>query len=348
MTVKAKFVTILPWVLFALLVLMWAAALWFDRGSDEEIGLLDNLWALSFFAFPIVGVFLARRIPANAVGWLFIVGPLLVGAGVALQEMSETFDIPGLMTPSDIVFDAGLLSLLSSLTLFPDGRYLRWWWPWAHGVAIAVLSVVAGSFIAVIMVLGLLPLIYRLIKGSPMVRRQIAGPVVVLIVGVVSLIFVSLVFGDSALAQTFITAITMLITIGVPVSIAVAITRYRLYEIDRLVSRTVSYLLVVGLLAAVFIGAVTAAGSLLQTESDLAVAASTLAVAALFNPLRKRVQDWVDRRFNRSRFDASKVMDGFSGSLRDEVDPDRVVEGWVGVVSATMQPAAAGVWVRER
>jgi hypothetical protein len=347
-TVKAKFVTILPWVLFALLVLMWAAALWFDRGSDEEIGLLDNLWALSFFAFPIVGVFLARRIPANAVGWLFIVGPLLVGAGVALQEMSETFDIPGLMTPSDIVFDAGLLSLLSSLTLFPDGRYLRWWWPWAHGVAIAVLSVVAGSFIAVIMVLGLLPLIYRLIKGSPMVRRQIAGPVVVLIVGVVSLIFVSLVFGDSALAQTFITAITMLITIGVPVSIAVAITRYRLYEIDRLVSRTVSYLLVVGLLAAVFIGAVTAAGSLLQTESDLAVAASTLAVAALFNPLRKRVQDWVDRRFNRSRYDASKVMDGFSGSLRDEVDPDRVVEGWVGVVSATMQPAAAGVWVRER
>lgn len=348
MTVKAKFVTILPWVLFALLVLMWAAALWFDRGSDEEIGLLDNLWALSFFAFPIVGVFLARRIPANAVGWLFIVGPLLVGAGVALQEMSETLDIPGLMTPSDIVFDAGLLSLLSSLTLFPDGRYLRWWWPWAHGVAIAVLSVVAGSFIAVIMVLGLLPLIYRLIKGSPMVRRQIAGPVVVLIVGVVSLIFVSLVFGDSALAQTFITAITMLITIGVPVSIAVAITRYRLYEIDRLVSRTVSYLLVVGLLAAVFIGAVTAAGSLLQTESDLAVAASTLAVAALFNPLRKRVQDWVDRRFNRSRYDASKVMDGFSGSLRDEVDPDRVVEGWVGVVSATMQPAAAGVWVRER
>ena len=348
MTVKAKFVAILPWVLFAFLVSMWAAALWFDRGSDEEIGLLDNLWALSFFAFPIVGVFLARRIPANAVGWLFIVGPLLVGAGVALQEMSETLDIPGLVTPSEIVFDAGLLALLSSLTLFPDGHYRRWWWPWAHGVAIIVLSMVAGSFIAAIMVLGLLPLIYRLIKGSPVVRRQIAGPIVVLIVGVVSLLFVSFVFGDSALTQTFITAITMLITVGVPVSIAVAITRYRLYEIDRLVSRTVSYLLVVGLLAAGFIGAVTAAGSLLQTDSDLAVAASTLAVAALFNPLRKRVQDWVDRRFNRSRYDAQKVMDSFSGSLRDQVDPDRVVEGWVGVVSTTMQPAAAGVWVRER
>ncbi|MGH8949070.1 MAG: hypothetical protein ACRDXF_09460, partial [Acidimicrobiia bacterium] len=188
---------------------------------------------------------------------------------------------------------------------------------------------------------------YRLIRGSHLVRRQIAGPILVLVLGVVSMIVVSVVFGDAPIAQTLTTLITMIITVGVPVSIAVAITRYRLYEIDRLVSRTVSYLLVVGLLAAVFIGAVTAAGSLLQTDSDLAIAASTLAVAALFNPLRRRVQVWVDRRFNRSRYDASKVMDGFSGSLRDEVDPDRVVEGWVGVVSATMQPASAGVWVRE-
>jgi len=343
---RAKLIVILPWALFALLVVVWAAAVWFDRGSDEMTAALDKLWALSFFAFPVVGVFLARRIPANAVGWLFIVGPLLVGAGVAIQEMAETLDLPGLVTPSQMVFDAGLLALFSSLTLFPDGRYRRSWWPWAHAVALAVLSVVAGSFIAVILVLGLLPLLYRLIKGSQLVRRQIAGPILVLVLGVVAMIVVSVVFGDAPVGQTLTTLITMIITIGVPVSIAVAITRYRLYEIDRLVSRTVTYLLVVGLLAAFFIGVVTAAGSLLQTDSDLAIAASTLAVAALFNPLRKRVHVWVDRRFNRSRYDASKVMDSFSGSLRDEVDPDRVVEGWVGVVSETMQPAAAGVWVR--
>ena len=345
---RARFVAILPWALFALLVAMWAAALWFDRGSDEVTAALDKLWALSFFAFPAVGVFLARRIPGNAVGWLFIIGPLLVGAGVALQEMAETLDFPGLVTPSEIVFDAGLLALFSSLTLFPDGRYSRSWWPWAHAAAIIILSVVAGSFIAVILILGLLPLLYRLIKGSPMVRRQIAGPLLVLVLGVVSLVVVGVAFGDTALAQTFTTLITMIITIGVPVSIAVAITRFRLFEIDRLVSRTVSYLLVVGLLAAVFVGAVTASSSLLDTDSDLAIAASTLAVAALFNPLRRRVQIWVDRRFNRSRYDAQKIMDGFSSSLRDQVDPVRVIEGWVGVVSATMQPAAAGVWVRER
>jgi hypothetical protein len=262
--------------------------------------------------------------------------------------MSETLDLPSLVTPSEYVFDAGLLALFSSLTLFPDGRYRRPWWPWAHAIAIVVLSMVAGSFIAVILLLGLLPLVYRLIKGSSLVRRQIAGPIVVLILGVVSLLFVNVAFGGTALAQTLITAITMLITIGVPVAIAIAITRFRLYEIDRLVSRTVSYLLVIAMLAAVFIGVVTMAGSLLETESDLAIAASTLAVAALFNPVRKRVQGWVDRRFNRSRYDAQKVMDGFSGSLRDELDPVHVIEGWVGVVSDTMQPASAGVWVRER
>jgi hypothetical protein len=133
---------------------------------------------------------------------------------------------------------------------------------------------------------------------------------------------------------------------SIPVAVTIAITRHRLYEIDRLISRTVSYVVVVGLLAAVFAGVVTLAGSLLRTDSDLAIAASTLAVAALFNPLRRRVQATVDHRFNRSRYDAERVMDWFSESLRDEVDPDRVVIGWVSVVSETLKPAFAGVWVR--
>jgi hypothetical protein len=135
---------------------------------------------------------------------------------------------------------------------------------------------------------------------------------------------------------------------AIPVSIGIAILRYRLFEIDRLISRTVSYVIVVGVLAAVFAGVVALAGSYLETESDFVVASSTLAVAALFNPLRRRVQSAVDRRFNRSRYDAERIIAGFTGTLRDEVDPIRVIEGWVGVASDTMQPASAGVWVRER
>lgn len=134
---------------------------------------------------------------------------------------------------------------------------------------------------------------------------------------------------------------------GIPIAILFAVLRYRLYQIDRIVSRTVSYALVIGLLAAVFLGVVTLMTSILPDQSDLATAASTLAVAGLFNPVRRRVQNWVDRRFNRSRYDTQRVMDRFAMSLRDQVDSDEVVEGWVGVVSATMQPTMVAVWTKD-
>jgi hypothetical protein len=133
-----------------------------------------------------------------------------------------------------------------------------------------------------------------------------------------------------------------------PVSFGIAVLRYRLYEIDRIVSRTVTYLLVVGLLGSVFFGVVTLITSLLPAESDLAVAASTLAVAGLFNPVRRRVQHWIDHRFNRARYDAQQVMASFAESLRDRVDPTEVSDGWRDVVAETMQPSAVSVWIRPR
>jgi hypothetical protein len=133
---------------------------------------------------------------------------------------------------------------------------------------------------------------------------------------------------------------------AIPVAVAIGVLRYRLYEIDRIISRTVGYLLVVALLGALFFAVVTALGSVFPAESPLAVAASTLAVAALFNPLRRRVQEWVDRRFNRARYDAQRVMERFAGSLQGRLDHDGVVDGWVGVVAETMQPEAISVWIR--
>jgi len=133
---------------------------------------------------------------------------------------------------------------------------------------------------------------------------------------------------------------------GTAAAIGIAITRHGLYEIDRVISRTVGYVLVVGLLGAGYFGAISFLTYVLPADSQLAVAGSTLAVAALFNPVRKRVQRWVDRRFNRSRYDAQKVVDRFAGSLRDRVDSEEVVDGWVAVVTETMQPASVGTWVR--
>lgn len=134
----------------------------------------------------------------------------------------------------------------------------------------------------------------------------------------------------------------------IPVAATIAITRYRLYEIDRIISRTVSYALVVGLLAGIFaVGVVWIPNVLPGLEgSPISVAASTLAVAALFNPLRRRVQHAVDRRFNRSRYDAEQVVEGFAGSLGDGIDSEGLVDGWVGVVYETMQPGGVGVWMK--
>jgi hypothetical protein len=133
---------------------------------------------------------------------------------------------------------------------------------------------------------------------------------------------------------------------AIPLAILLAVLRYRLYEIDRIISRTVGYVLVIALLGAVYVAGAAALSSFLPDESPLAVAGSTLAVAAAFNPIRRRVQDWVDRRFNRSRYDARQVMDRFAGSLQGGVDSEEVVDGWVGVVSETMEPSSVGVWVR--
>lgn len=133
---------------------------------------------------------------------------------------------------------------------------------------------------------------------------------------------------------------------AIPLSIGVAILRYRLFEIDRLISRSVTYVIVVGVLAAVFTVIVTLAGTILQTDNDLGIAASTLAVAGLFNPLRRQVRTWVDRRFDRSRYDAERVLASFIGSLQDEVDPDRLMSRWLAVVRDTLQPTSTGVWVK--
>jgi vacuolar-type H+-ATPase subunit I/STV1 len=133
-----------------------------------------------------------------------------------------------------------------------------------------------------------------------------------------------------------------------PVAVAIAILRYKLFEIDRIVSRTVSYTLVIGALAAVF--AVIAVGLPqlldLPDESPRLVAAATLAVAALFNPLRRRIHTVVDRRFNRARYDAQQEIDGLAGRLRNQVDLSDLTSELTDVLAKTLQPASASVWIR--
>jgi hypothetical protein len=133
---------------------------------------------------------------------------------------------------------------------------------------------------------------------------------------------------------------------GVPLACAVAVLKYRLYEIDRIISRTVAYAIVTGLLVGVYTGLVLLATQVFGLHTPVAVAAATLAAAALFTPLRSRVQHRVDRRFNRARYDADRTVTAFAGRLKDAVDPDAVRADLLGVVQRSLEPTHATIWLR--
>ena len=146
--------------------------------------------------------------------------------------------------------------------------------------------------------------------------------------------------------QTLISGVLYAMVLCVPAGVAVAVLRYRLWDLDRLVSRTVTYALVTALLVIPYLLVVPTATKLAEGSGSLAVATATLTVAALFQPLRRRVQDLVDRRFNRRRSDAARTLEGFATRLRDQVDLDALHAELLAVVDHTMQPAGASLWLR--
>jgi MFS family permease len=150
--------------------------------------------------------------------------------------------------------------------------------------------------------------------------------------------------GASSVAPGFLSWIFGIALFALPVSIGVGILKYRLYDIDRIISRTLAYAIITGLLIGVYAGLVLLANDVLDVHSSVAVAASTLAAAALFNPVRRRVQRAVDRRFNRARYDAEQTVAAFAARLKDAVDLDAVGADLAGVVARTLEPACLSIW----
>jgi hypothetical protein len=142
--------------------------------------------------------------------------------------------------------------------------------------------------------------------------------------------------------------VAMAAVLTMPAAVAVAVLKYRLYDIDRVISRTLAYAAVTGLLAGVYVGLVLLATQVFRLHTPVAVAASTLAAAALFSPLRRRVQRAVDRRFNRARYDADQTVTAFAARLKDAVDLDSVRNDLAAVVSRALEPAHVSVWISRR
>lgn len=268
----------------------------------------------SMAVFP-EGTLLSRR-------WRVAVVGLWIGATLAfLGFFFGPSDVPGVSNPLQL---QGLEPVTTALQF---GSYLL--------LQFSVVFVVASVIVRFRRAFG-----DRRLQMKWVVYASAITGVVILVVEVIFRLFAPSLYQAG-------TWLVSLVVLFIPISIGIAILRYRLYAIDRLVSRTVSYGLVIGLSAFVYLGAVFLLRAVLPGESDLAVAGSTLAVAAMFNPARRRLQESVDRRFNRGRYDAEQVVASFAARLRNQVELGSLTGGLTGVVSRTVQPASASVWIRQ-
>jgi hypothetical protein len=291
---------------------------WFDNWS----------WILLIYPiFHLLLVFPTGRVLSRR--WRWVVG---VELGMALfMVLGVTFS-DSLGVSADTEDEVTLWSVENPIGFIPEGFF---------GSAFVLVWTVGLLFLTVV---GVTAIVLRFRSGSGLARQQLKWPLY-------AIALFGLVYGWIAIfggpdTGPIANSLFGLSLVAIPVSVAIAVLRYRLYDLDRIVSRTVTYLVLAGLLVSAYWLVVLGLGSFFGQDNPVAVAAATLAAAALFNPVRTRIRRWVDRRFNRPRYDTERVIDEFTATLRDRVDPEGVVEGWVGVVSETMQPTAVGAWIR--
>jgi hypothetical protein len=208
------------------------------------------------------------------------------------------------------------------------------------------------SVMLALIFVGAASMLGRLRRARGVERQQIKWPAYTVMVaasgGVITYTVSEAIGGRWLQLAGFVIFIAALV--GFPTSIGIAIVRYRLYDIDRIINRTLVYGALTALLVAVYVASVLSLQGALRAmtgqKSQLAIVAATLLIAALFTPLRRRIQSFIDRRFYRSKYDARKTLEAFSAKLRHETDLDALSDDLVGVVRETMQPAHVSLWLR--
>jgi hypothetical protein len=373
----------LAWTFTGLAAIVAAGVLWlfFATELDDTYLLFTGVAGLSF---PVVGAMVLTRRPGHAIGWIFVA----IGAGMSLVGLANGYAAYSLTVLPDPLLATGVVAWLSgwlwvpslgllmtfALLLFPDGHLPspRWRpvaylaagsiagtmadfavssWPDPYASVYApqtVGSPVVEVWFGLLSASGLASaasLVVRFRRSRGEERLQLKW-VAYAAAGTVAIVVSAVAFSRGASPSLIIVASAPL----VPVAAGVAILRYRLYDIDVVINRTLVYGLLSTLLVVVYFGGVVGLQSVFRAltgqESTLAVVASTLAIAALFNPLRHRVQAFVDRRFYRRKYDAAKTLAAFSARLRDETDLDALRNDVVGVASRTVQPEHISLWLR--
>ncbi len=349
-----------------------------DQSGTVGVGAFLSV-GLGVLAFAIVGALIVTRRPRHPIGWIYTASGLLIGLALFSVEYSRL--ARQLLLPfapvGDAVFGvtffAGfLLPITFGLLLFPDGHLpSRAWRTVVLLTVIGYLGIVGVNALAerpeyealhtaagfgalavpVAILASVASLILRWRRAVGVERQQLKWVGAAALLLGLDLVAVLLLSSFGAIPTSGGITFALLAT-GislVPLAAGVAILRYRLYDIDVLINRTLVYGVTTAAIAAAFFGGIVVLQALLRpftTGSELAVAVSTLLSFALFQPLRARVQRTVDRRFYRARYDAGRTLDAFALRLRDEVDLDAVRTGLLDAVRDTVQPAYASVWLR--
>lgn len=326
------FLILMPLGYFAIsLVIFW-------RKSDDLMGLLSSLM-------------------------LIFMGPYLIsGVNIWVREQ------PGWEIFGAVMVGIGSMVVIFFLFLFPNGDFVPYWTRWL--TLVASILILISSFVparpelpAVVFlptaVVGLLSHIYRYWRVSDAIQRQQTKWVLIGLLGPIFVILMWLILGQPAsnvlpgiqlLGSIVATQIVFsLLALLFPLTIAFSILRYRLWDIDLLIRRTLVYAVLTVLLLILYFGSVVLLQQVFRAlsgqDSPIAIVISTLAIAALFSPLRRRVQETIDWRFYRRKYDAQKALASFAATARDEVDMDTLTTTLLEVVEETIQPERASLWL---
>ncbi|MEP6639483.1 MAG: hypothetical protein ABJC39_09050 [Chloroflexota bacterium] len=356
------------WILCAIDVAAFPVLAVIDPKPDP---LAYVLFLIGVASYSGIGALLLSRVPDNPVGVLLSATGTLVVAITAMGVyasigLGQTPPWPAAATArllNNAMFIVPIIIAVVGVPLvFPDGRLPSARYRWVVVAAVAGLTawiasaLFAGPLEVIVLVTfpvaflgGMSAIIRRYRRGDPVERAQVkwlAADVVVAATAVLS----GLILNQTSDVSSALVIIGILALLVMPIAIGIAILRYRLYEIDRIVSRTISYAVVSGLLIATFGATIVLLQTVLASfirGQTIAVAVSTLIVFALFQPVLRRVRRAVDRRFDRARYDGERTVAAFSERLRDEVDMERVTTDLAHTTKVALAPSTMAIWLRD-